>query len=154
LFAILSRMNSVLQPLGVPIWVIGHVVDQAGPQGVGDNVTRDGNQLFFFAQCMIVESRRPESAAPTNFPIQKNCASRLEALHDGTQFGLTQLKEQVHVIRHDDPAQIPGILQAIGVIEVLAHDLSKRKHLEPGDSLGGDRSEQVCSAFLRESPLA
>ena len=141
-------MNSVLQPFRVPKRVIGHVVDQARTQGVGDNVTRDRNQLFFFAQCMIVESRRPEPAAPTNLPVQNNRTARLEALHDGTQFGLTQLKEQVDVIGHYDPAQIPGILQTIGVTEGLAHDLSKRKHLEPGYFLVGDRSEQVCTAFL------
>ena len=104
IWSCISRINSVLQPLGVPIRVIGHMLDQAGSQGVGDNITCDGNQLFVFAQGMIVESRLPESAAPTNFAVQNNRAARFEAFHDGTQFKLTQLKEQVNVIRHYDPA--------------------------------------------------
>jgi hypothetical protein len=55
------------------------------------------------------------------------------------------------MVRHDDPAQVSGIQEAIPVLEVLAHDLTEPEFPKPGNSAVGGKRDQVNSIRLRKA---
>jgi hypothetical protein len=50
------------EPSGIPMGVIAHPCDQAGAQGIGNNVTGKGDEVFFHAHGVIVKTSLPYRA--------------------------------------------------------------------------------------------
>ena len=67
--------STLLQPLGIPIWIMAGFFDQALSDGIGYDVPGDLDQVFFSAYRMVVISRRPKAAGPADFTVQIDGAS-------------------------------------------------------------------------------
>jgi hypothetical protein len=58
------------------------------------------------------------------------------------------------MIGHHHPAQIRGVLQALGVFKATTHDPRKIQNLEPGNALVGHRGQQVNPVCVGKTPFA
>lgn len=94
----------VIRAIRRPTMDIAHVFTEGGAQRVGNDVARDGAQVFVAANAMVEKAGLPDVC---NLGVQiADCmgTARLEAIHrDGKRGAFAQCEEPVQVIRHQDP---------------------------------------------------
>jgi len=146
--------RDALKPCCIPMRICANRCHQSGPYRIGNDVSRDLENILVPAQGSVVITCLPHRLPLCPGLLKRIAGLAFEALHQCSKRHFFQLNQPMHMVWHYDPGQRSAVVLFFRVTKVLDDQPCEAEVVKQRLTSMSDRSQHIKPAWYRASRAA